>query len=175
MAERGAVMTKYLPPGWRRVQLGDVLEHLSRFERVEPDHEYRLLGVKWYAEGVFERERKQGRAIAAKQLNRVEEGDFVDNRLFAWKGSFAVVGNGHAGGHVSGEFPVFRAKPGVILEEFLYRYFSRQQVWKQIEHQSTGTTSVSRNRWREEQFLAWHISLPHLREQERIVTILRRR
>ena len=130
------------------------------------------MGVKWYAGGVFERERRLGKAIAAKQLNRVEEGDFVYNRLFAWKGSFAVVGNGYAGGYVSGEFPVLRAKPGLILEEFLYRYFSRPQVWKQIEHQSTGTTSVSRNRWKEEQLFAWHISLPPLHEQGRIVAIL---
>lgn len=150
-------MTKPLPPGWRRVRLGNVLEQVNRFEPVKPDHEYQLLGVKWYAAGVFERERKLGKAIAAKQLNRVEEGDFIYNRLFAWKGSFAVVGNGYAGGHVSGEFPVFRAKPGLILAEFLYRYFCRPQVWKQIEHQSTGTTSVSRNRWKEEQFFAWHI------------------
>lgn len=165
-------MTKPLPPGWRRVRLGEVLEQVNRFEPVEPDREYKLLGVKWYAEGVFERERKLGKAIAAKQLNRVETGDFVYNRLFAWKGSFAVVGDGHAGGYVSGEFPIFRVKPGVVLAEFLYRYFSRPQVWKQIEHQSTGTTSVSRNRWREEQFFSWHISLPPLSEQERIVSIL---
>lgn len=166
-------MNKPAMAGWRRVRLGDVLEQVNRFEKVHPDTEYRLLGVKWYAEGVFERERKLGKAIAAKQLNRVEEGDFIYNRLFAWKGSFAVVGNGHAGGHVSGEFPVFRARPALILAEFLYRYFSRPQVWKQIEHQSTGTTSVSRNRWKEEQFCAWHISLPPLREQERMVAILR--
>jgi type I restriction enzyme, S subunit len=88
------------------------------------------------------------------------------------EGSFAVVGNGYAGGYVSSEFPAFRAKPDLILEEFLYRYFSRQQIWKQIEHQSTGTTSVSRNRWKEEQFFAWHISLPPLHEQRRIVAIL---
>ncbi|MGH8067387.1 MAG: restriction endonuclease subunit S [Candidatus Entotheonellia bacterium] len=166
-------MIKPLPPDWRRVRLGDVLEQVRRFEPLKPDHEYQLLGVKWYAEGVFERERRLGRAVAARQLNRVEAGDFLYNRLFAWKGSFAVVGSGYAGGYVSGEFPVFRAKPGTVLEEFIYRYFSRPQVWKQIEHQSTGTTSVSRNRWKEEQFFAWHISLPPLREQERIVAILR--
>ncbi len=166
-------MNKPAIAGWRRVRLGDVVDQVNRFEPIKSDHEYQLLGVKWYAEGIFERERRLGRGIAAKQLNRVEEGDFVYNRLFAWKGSFAVVGNGHAGGYVSGEFPVFRAKPGMILEEFLYRYFTRPQIWKQIEHQSIGTTSVSRNRWKEDQFFSWHISLPPLTEQERIVAILR--
>ena len=166
-------MSKSLPPGWRRVRLGDVLEPVNRFEKLDPDREYRLLGVKWYAQGVFEREPKFGKVIAAKQLNRVEEGDFVYNRLFAWKGSFAVVGNGHAGGYVSGEFPVFRAKPDAILAEFLYRHFSRPQAWRLVEHHSTGTTNMSRNRWREEQFLSWHISLPPINEQERIIATLR--
>jgi type I restriction enzyme S subunit len=171
--EEEEAMSKSLPPGWRRVRLGDVLEQVNRFEKLDPGREYRLLGVKWYAQGVFEREPKFGKAIAAKQLNRVEEGDFVYNRLFAWKGSFAVVGNGHAGGYVSGEFPVFRAKPDAILAEFLYRHFSRPQAWRLIEHHSTGTTNVSRNRWREEQFLSWHISLPPINEQERIIATLR--
>lgn len=165
-------MSNTLPQGWRRVRLGEVLEQVNRFENIKPDRECRLLGVKWYAQGVFERERKLGNKIAATRLNRVEGGDFIYNRLFAWKGSFAVVGNGHAGGYVSGEFPIFRVKSSAILAEFLYRYFSRPQVWRIIEHHSTGTTNVSRNRWREEQFLSWHISLPPVIEQESIIAFL---
>jgi type I restriction enzyme, S subunit len=157
---------------WQHVRLGDVLEQVNRFEPIEADREYKLLGVKWYAEGVFERERKLGKKIAAKTLNRVEEGDFLYNRLFAWKGSFAVVQNGHAGGYVSGEFPIFRAKPELVKAEFLYLYFSRPQIWERINHQSTGTTSVSRNRWKEDQFLSWSILLPSINEQERIINSL---
>jgi hypothetical protein len=54
-------MSKSLPPGWRRVRLRDVLEQVNRFEKLDPDREYRLLGVKWYARGVFERESKFGK------------------------------------------------------------------------------------------------------------------
>src|SRR5688572_19658180 len=86
--------TRRLPDGWRRVRVGDVLRQVDRFEAVDPLKEYPLLGIKWYAGGVFERERKLGRDIAAKELNRLERGDFVYNRLFAWKGSFAVADDG---------------------------------------------------------------------------------
>src|SRR2546421_60211 len=58
-------------------------------------------------------------------------------------------------------------------EEFLHRYFSRPPIWRRIEQQSTGTTQVSRNRWREEQFLVWRLSLPPIHEQERIAAVLR--
>jgi type I restriction enzyme S subunit len=158
--------------GWRRVCLGNVLEQVNRFERMQPEREYRLFGVKWYAEGLFERDRKLGKNIAAQQLNRIEKGDFIYNRLFAWKGSFAIATDEHDGGFVSGEFPVFRAKPDLISAEFLYRYFSRPHTWKLIEHQSMGTTNISRNRWKEDQFLAWPISLPSLECQRQIVSAL---
>lgn len=164
---------KLLPPGWRRVRLGDVLRQVNRFEALDPEKEYRLLGIKWYAGGVFERERKLGREIAANQLNRVQRGDFIYNRLFAWKGSFAVADDGFDGGYVSGEFPVFRAKGDDLNEEYLYLHFSRATLWKQIEHQSTGTTKVSRNRWREEQLLSSWISLPPPAYQGQVVDAIR--
>jgi type I restriction enzyme S subunit len=166
-------MTRPLSPGWRRVRLSEVLQQVYRLEELLPDKDYRPLGVKWYANGVFERERKRGKAIAAKQLNRVEAGDFIYNRLFAWKGSFAVVQKEHDGGHVSGEFPIFRAKDGALSEDYLFLYFSRPLLWKRIEYQSTGTTNVSRNRFREDQFLSLSINLPPLSEQRRIVSAVR--
>lgn len=165
-------MATKLSSSWRRMRLGDLLKQVNRFEPIEANREYRLLGVKWYAGGVFERQCKLGKFIAAKSLNRVEEGDFIYNRLFAWKGSFAVVANGFEGGYVSNEFPIFRARSDLIIEKFLYIYFSRPQVWKRIEHQSTGTTSISRNRWLEEEFLSWYISLPPINEQWSIINTI---
>jgi len=153
--------------------LKDVLDQVYRFELLDPEKEYRLLGVRWYAGGAFERERKLGKHIAAKELNKVEEGDFIYNRLFAWKGSFAVITRDQLGCFVSGEFPVFRAKADLLSVAFLNLVFSRSDVWKRIEYHSTGTTNISRNRWQEEQLLSWHISLPPLAEQRRIVVALR--
>lgn len=166
-------MNRPLPNGWRRVRLGEVLQQVNRFEPLRPEREYRMLGVKWYAQGMFERERKPGHAIAANALNRVVEGDFVYNRLFAWKGSFGLVTDALAGSYVSGEFPILRARDGEVLEEFLFHYFARPKIWEWIEHQSTGTTSVSRKRWKEEQFLELNVPLPPLADQRRIVDALR--
>ena len=58
-------MSKSVSPSWRRVRLAEVLKQVNRFEKRKPDQEYRLLGVKWYEQGVFERERKLGKTIAA--------------------------------------------------------------------------------------------------------------
>ena len=93
-------------------KLKDILEEVSHRERLDPDQCYRLLGVRWWGEGVFERERKMGRDIKAKSANRVSKGAVIYNRLFAFRGSFAVVPDHLDGCHVSNEFPMFVCNGG---------------------------------------------------------------
>src|SRR5205823_4457574 len=100
---------------------------------------------------------------------RVEQGDFVYNRLFAWKGSFAVATSENHGCYVSNEFPCFRAKADRICVHFLWRYFSREPAWTEALGLSTGGTPTSRNRLKEEAFLQLTIPLPPLAEQRRLV------
>ena len=77
---------------WEQVPLSDLLKQQRREVAVEPTFDYDLLGVRWYAKGLFVKLRKAGSEIKATKLYRVEEGDFVYNRLFAWKGSFGSRG-----------------------------------------------------------------------------------
>jgi type I restriction enzyme S subunit len=100
---------------------------------------------------------------------RVEKGDFVYNRLFAWKGSFAVATEANAGCYVSNEFPCFEINKDRADATFLWRYFSRESAWEEALGLSTGGTPTSRNRLKEEKFLAMEIPLPRLSEQRRIV------
>jgi hypothetical protein len=59
-------MTKPLPPGWRRIRLGDLLEQVNRFEPVRPDREYCLLGVRWYANGCHLHTETLGHALKTR-------------------------------------------------------------------------------------------------------------
>jgi type I restriction enzyme S subunit len=111
----------------------------------------------------------EGAAIQAETLYRVETGDFVYNRLFAWKGSFAVAGDGEDGCYVSGEFPCFRVDDSRLDTRYLRSYFRRSEMWEQALGESTGGTPTSRNRLKVERFLAMTIPLPPLDEQRRIV------
>jgi hypothetical protein len=92
---------------WPMVRLEEVLVPVSRPQTLLPTAEYRLLGAHWYAEGLYIKDIKSGSAIQAKQLFSVQKGDFVYNRLFAWKGSFALAGEDVDGCYVSNEFPCF--------------------------------------------------------------------
>src|SRR5207249_8193310 len=95
--------------------------------------------------------------------------DFVYNRLFAWKGSFAVATEANAGCYVSNEFPCFAIDQDRADAKFLWRYFSRASPWEEALGLSAGGTPTSRNRLKEEKFLSMEIPIPPLPQQRRIV------
>jgi type I restriction enzyme S subunit len=158
--------------GWPMVPLGEVLTQVAREERVTPTRDYSLLGVRWYAKGLFVKESKPGSAIRADTLYRVEQGDFVYNRLFAWKGSFAAADGECHGCHVSNEFPCFTVDERRMLGKYLLYYLSRETSWTEALDLSSGGTPISRNRLKEAEFLAMSVPLPPRAEQDRIVARL---
>lgn len=154
---------------WPTVALGEVLISVSRPVRVDAAQMYSLLGMRWYAGGLYIKERKLGAQIQADTLYEVRQGDFVYNRLFAWKGSFGIADGAVDGCFVSNEFPCFHVDEARTHPGFLRWYFTQANVWDFVQGQSSGSTPTSRLRLKEPQFLALQIPLPPLDEQRRIV------
>jgi type I restriction enzyme S subunit len=154
---------------WPLVKLKDLLNQVLRSEEVIPGKQYDVLGAKLYAKGLYVKLRKNGSQIKAKNLYVVKEGDFVYNRLFAWKGSFAVVPKELDGLYVSNEFPIFKVNETRILRNYLLYFFSKEKTWEEAGYLSMGVTSISRNRLKVEKLLSIEIPLPPLEEQKRIV------
>ncbi len=152
--------------------LADLLEPVWREEPVETTKTYSLLGARWYAKGLYVKDVKPGSAIQADTLYRVRAGDFVYNRLFAWKGSFAVAEAEHDECYVSNEFPCFVPIDDRVNPRFLLYYLSRETSWNEALGMSTGGTPLSRNRLKEDLFLSLRIPLPDRRDQDRIVATL---
>jgi type I restriction enzyme S subunit len=155
--------------GWPKAKLGEVLHQIDRSETINASRVYRLLGVRWYGQGLFVREEKVGANIAATHVCSVKPGDFVYNRLFAWKGSFAVAGLETNGAHVSNEFPCFTVDAMRLDAHFLLWFFRQTQVWNEVLGLSTGATPTSRNRLKESLFLRMEIPLLPLAQQQRVV------
>jgi type I restriction enzyme S subunit len=158
-----------LPAGWTRVRIGDLARLVSIRIKAEADAEYKMAGVKWYGEGVFHRETVRGDEMSASQVTPLIPGALVYNRLFAWKVSFAVVPPEFADHFVSNEFPQFLPDTARVLPEYLYLFCTREATIRAVNSASTGSSAVSRNRFREERFLEFEIPLPPLPEQEAIV------
>jgi len=163
------ILRRSLPKGWERVRIGKLVRQVTERVKAEPEKEYKMAGVRWYGEGVFHRETVRGDAMSASQVTPLVAGALIYNRLFAWKASFAVVPPELADCYVSNEFPQFIPESARILPEYLYLFSTREATIRAVNATSTGSSAVSRNRFKEEEFLNFEISLPPLAEQKAIV------
>jgi type I restriction enzyme M protein len=159
--------------------LGDVFEETQERHRVLAESDYRLLGVRWWGGGTFIREEKRGQEIKAKSLFKVASGSLIYNRLFAFRGSFAVVPEEHGGCHVSSEFPTFRVRDGFnepsLLTSYVAHLLNSPRYLEMIDAQSTGSTKESRNRWNQVHFKELKVQIPaDAKGLSRMVGILER-
>jgi len=129
-----------------------------------------MIGVKWYGEGLFHRETVLGENLNASYVYPLTSGDFVYNRLFAWKESFAIVTEEFNGKYVSNEFPRYKVNSEELLPEFLYLFCLTKKMQKEILRRSVGSSAVSRNRLKEEIFESIEIVLPPISIQKKIVS-----
>lgn len=157
---------------WALAPLGQLVTQVDRSEAVVPDGNYRLLGVRLEGNGAFHRETVTGTETSASRLNRVESGDFIYSRLFAWRGAFGLIAAEFDGCYVSNEFPLFRVDDTKLDADYLNRWFQRPAVWRRVEEDCTGSTPTTRNRFKEKYFLNLEIPLPSLAEQQSIVARL---
>ena len=144
-----------LPKGeWDCVPFRELASQVSRPVDIDPESEYSLLGMSWYGKGLYVKAVKAGTEIKAHTLFSVQPEDFVYNRLFAWKGSFAEADEGHANCVVSNEYPCFVLDHSQVAPGFMWAYFSQPRLWEFIETISTGTTSTSRLRLKEDRLVS---------------------
>jgi restriction endonuclease S subunit len=155
---------------WKTVRLGEVLEQVHRPEPVEPDREYRLLGVRWYANGCHLHTVAMGRSLKTKVLAAVQSGDITYNKMWTSKGAFGMVTPEQNGLVATSEYPVFIARNGSLSGGFLQSVFRQPKFWMAARAFCKGTTERARLHPRD--FLRLEIPLPSVQEQERIAAIL---
>jgi len=149
--------------------IGDFAAQIDRYEPVEADRIYKMLGMRSKIGGPFIRETKTGSEISAAKLNKVKEGDFIYSRLFAWQGSFGLVPKEMDGCYVSNEFPLYEIDSSIILPVYLVYWFGLPHIQKKVEADCSGSTPGTRNRFKETFFEKLVINIPSVDEQERIV------
>lgn len=161
-----------LPDGWRPTRFDEILERVDRKFTIDDGTEYSRVGVRWYGNGAFIRDRVFGDDIARKQQWIIRAGDVVYNKLFAWKGAFAVA-HDTVGGHlVSDKFPTYALDTATVDPRYLAHYFRTHQLAFQAERLSKGAAAISKLTLNPPQFWDLVIPLPPLAEQERLVETL---
>ena len=123
-----------------------------------------MVGVRGKGLGAFIKTPKKGKEIKAKTLFKVKQGNLIYNRLFAHRGSFAVLDTTYEGCFVSGEFPQFEAKKTKYnpdnLIQYLFYYCINPIFVDNVRRNSSGSTKQSRFRLNQTLFLNFKIKIP---------------
>jgi type I restriction enzyme S subunit len=158
-----------LPFGWHLARFDEFLERVERKFTIDESTNYNTVGVRWYGQGTFVRETILGMNISRKQQWIIKSGDVVYNKLFAWKGSFAIADGSVDGCIVSDKFPTYKANAEIVDLSFLRYYFLTPQLAQEAEALSKGAAAISKLTLNPPQFWDMTIPLPPLKEQRRIV------
>lgn len=123
-----------------------------------------------YGAGCHVHDELLGAELKTPALSVIRVGDVTYNKMWASKGSFAVVPPELDGCHVTNEYPIFRPKPG-ISTEFLATLMGTEHFWKLAKALSDGTTG--RARLDPSDFLALRLPDLSFPEQRAIARVLR--
>lgn len=157
------------PKGWRIAYFKEFLTRADRRVTLDDSQPYKCVGVRWYGMGAFVRKETLGMTINRKQQWVIKEGDIVYNKLFAWKGAFAIADTSVDGCIVSDKFPTYTVNQELIMPSLLAYYFHTPQPAYQAQTLSKGAAAVSKLTLNPPQFWDLTIPLPPMEEQRRIV------
>lgn len=162
-------MLNAIPKNWLLTRFKEFLIRVDRRVTLDNSQSYKCVGVRWYGMGAFVREETLGMTINRKQQWAIKEGDIVYNKLFAWKGAFAIADASVNGCIVSDKFPTYVANQELIIPSFLRYYFRLPQLADQAQTLSKGAAAISKLTLNPPQFWDLIIPLPPIEEQQRIM------
>jgi type I restriction enzyme S subunit len=150
------------------VSFADVFERVTRPLLLEDAIEYPCLGVRWYGLGAYVRETKLGGMISRKEQWRVKENDVLYNKLFAWRGAFAVADKTAEECIASDKFPTYRFDASRVSPDYLRLWFRSPQLAEQAQALSKGAAALSKLTLNPPDFWKLTIPLPSLQRQTEI-------
>lgn len=151
------------------LRLKDVVQQVRRPIKPKPEATYNLVGVRLYGSGARIQGKFSGAALQAPSLYRVEPGDIIYNKMWASKGTFALIGPDTGACFSTSEYPAFKATEG-NSSDFIFRVLSQPRFWARAEAWSSGSTD--RTRLNPTDFLTLPIPVPPPAEQRAIAVVL---
>jgi restriction endonuclease S subunit/predicted nucleotidyltransferase component of viral defense system len=171
LVDTGSVVFPRIPEHWELRKLRRIIRRVRRPVLVDPDTEYREIGIRSWGKGLFHKPPVRGALLEEKSVFSIEPKDFVLNIVFAWEGAVGVVTTNELGMVASHRFPTFRCTSDIDLD-YLLMVLQTDQGRAVMEVNSPG--AAGRNRTiRLDQFLNEEIPVALLLEQRAIVARFR--
>ncbi len=149
--------------GYPVMKMGELLNQLTKTERITDTTAEKYVTVALYGKGVRERNID---IYDPKPFTgyRVKAGQFIYSRIDARNGAFGVIPESLDGAVVSKDFPVFEVDHSKVSDEILLFSLQDANFIQQIKKNSMGTTN--RQRIKEEVFLNYSIVVPPMEKQK---------
>jgi type I restriction enzyme S subunit len=150
----------------QQIKLGDVLE-LERIPvDIDPDTEYRQIGIRSFGNGIFHREPCKGSELSRLNYFVVNPERLVVSNIMAWEGAIGISTQKEEGFVGSARFLSYRAIGDVDIR-YLNYYFRSPGGLSLVRTASTGT--VTRNQTLSPKNLeGMRVPLPKIDEQRRV-------
>ena len=103
--------------------------------------EYACLGTRLAGQGAYIREMRQGFSIKRKKQSVVHAGDVLYNKLFAWRGAFAIADESVHGSIGSDKFPLYRLDKSLVEPEYLKYWFQSKHLHADARRYSKGAAA----------------------------------
>lgn len=153
---------------WPMVALGEVITQVTDPVPVNAAEEYPNFGIYSFGRGLFAKPPISGTSSSARTLYRVQQGQFIYSRLFAFEGAYGLVSKDFDGHFVSNEYPTFSCDPKRLDVRYLAAYFRSPTTWKDAAELTSGMGD-RRRRIKPDQLVKIKIPLPPLSEERRLV------
>ncbi len=150
---------------WPAVPLGHVLRHRGEFITIDDTQTYKRCRVQLHAQGIVLRDKLEGSAIKTKSQQVCRPGEFLVAEIDAKMGGFGIVPHDLDGAIVSSHYFLFEIDEAQLDRGFLDFFIRTHGFRGQVEAQgSTNYAAI-----RPAHVLGYHMPLPPLSEQRRIV------
>lgn len=150
---------------WPRVPLRELLSQRKEFIVIDDLVTYKRPRVQLHAKGIVLRDEVEGSLIKTKKQQVCRAGEFLVAEIDAKVGGFGIVPNQLDRAIVSSHYFLFCIDEAKLDRGFLDYFIRTRDFHDQVEAQgSTNYAAI-----RPADVLGYHIQLPHIEEQQRIV------
>ena len=160
-----------IPEDWGVVSTNKVLETVKNPVNVEPNTEYREIGIRSHGKGIFHKKLVQGNKLGNKRVFWVKDKCFIVNIVFAWEQAVAITSENERGLIASHRFPMYKPKNDLIYLDYLLTFYQSLRGKFQLNLASPGGAGRNKTLGQKE-FSQSLIPLPTIYEQKKIVEIL---
>ncbi len=160
-----------IPVEWDIVPTNKVLKTVKKPVNVEPNTEYREIGIRSHGKGIFHKKLVQGKKLGNKRVFWVEDKCFIVNIVFAWEQAVAITSENERGLIASHRFPMYKPKNNLIYLDYLLTFYQSLRGKFQLNLASPGGAGRNKTLGQKE-FSQSLIPLPTIYEQIKIVDIL---